>query len=88
MHAFCFILRYATDCVHMHVCILHSYEICSPTTKCILHTLACSWSLVVIPQLKLGKVSVFFDVCPIDHHYYCSLWVPMEMRPAAMVLGD
>lgn len=40
------------------------------------------------PAPQARKVSGFFDVGPIDHHYYCSLLIPMEMRPAAVVLGD
>lgn len=40
------------------------------------------------PASQPRKVSSFFDVGPIDHHYYCSLLIPMEMRPAAVVLGD
>lgn len=46
------------------------------------------WSLVVIPNPQILKVSGVFDTDPIDHHYYCSLLIPMEMSPAAVVLGD
>lgn len=40
------------------------------------------------PNPQPRKVSAFFEVGPIDHHYYCSLLIPMEMRPAVVVLGD
>jgi len=40
------------------------------------------------PYPQPRKVSGFFDVGPIDQHYYCSLLIPLEIRPVAQVLGD
>lgn len=75
-------------CTYTCVSCAHSHELCSLTKHLFCaHTCACGawWSS---PNPQHGKVSAFFDVAPIDHHYYCSLLIPMEMRPAAVVLGD
>ena len=71
---------------HTHVCYLAQPGALFSDKTFILHIHACSRRFLVIPQPK--KVSGFSDVGPIDHHYYCSLLIPMEMRPAAAVLGD
>lgn len=80
--------------------ISHSHELCSLTKHLFCacthtHTrtdaYGAPWSSPKTPTSSaphLEKVSGFFDVSPIDHHYYCSLLIPMEMRPAATVLGD
>lgn len=88
MHALYFTFRSASDCVHIQVCMSQSYELCSLTKHLFcthMHAHEASWSF---PHPPPRKVSGIFDVGSIDHHYYCSLLIPMEMRPAATVLGE
>lgn len=76
--------------VYTYKCVpcIHISELCSLTKHLFcthMHACGAWWSS---PNLQPGKVSAFFDVGPIDHHYYCSLLIPMEMRPGVVVLGD
>lgn len=76
--------------VFTQVCVFHTLELYSLTKHLFCtHARAHARSFLVVPHPPHAERSAAsLMLAPIDHHYYCSLLIPMEMRPAAAVLGD